>query len=116
MESVEAVVESTDVEDELTTGVVVVAVVVVSVAAVSDRVEVLQPARARPARRSVNKIEFFIGGLSCAPTDRALAPRFPRRGDWFPAGVSRDRQGTREYGTSNGFARKIGRWPGAARP
>ena len=58
----------------------------VSAVAVSDLVAELQPAKAKPARRSVNKIECFIGGLSCAPTDRPLSTRFPRREDWFLRG------------------------------
>jgi hypothetical protein len=62
----------------VTTGVVeVVAVVVVSVAAVlEDLVLLLQPLRANPARIKVNNIECFIGGLSCAPTDRAHVNQF----------------------------------------
>ena len=59
----------TDVEEDesTTTGAVaVVCIVVVSVVAVlEDLVLLLQPARANPARINVNKIEFFIGGLSC---------------------------------------------------
>lgn len=51
-------------DDCVTDGVAAVAdlvVAVVSVVAVSDLVEVLQPLKAKPARRRVNKIEFFIG-------------------------------------------------------
>lgn len=62
-------VESVAVE-EVTVGRTAVVddiVVDVSAVAVSDLVEELQPLRAKPARRSVNKIDFFIGGLSCAP-------------------------------------------------
>lgn len=40
---------------------VVIDVDVVSTAAVWERVDELQPARARPARRRVNRTEFFIG-------------------------------------------------------
>ena len=46
--------------------------VVVSVADVlEDRVLLLQPLRANPARIKVNNMVFFIGGLYCASTDRA---------------------------------------------
>lgn len=52
-------------------------VVVVSLAAVlEDLVLLLQPLRANPARIKVNNIEFFIGGLSCGPTDRLSSDRF----------------------------------------
>ena len=41
-----------------------------------DLVELLQPLRANPAKIKVNNVVFFIGGLSCAPTDPALPDRF----------------------------------------
>ena len=44
--------------------VLVVDDVVESATAVSDLVAELQPARAKPARRRVNKIDFFIRELS----------------------------------------------------
>ena len=73
-EYVEPEVESVEEDWLVTTGVVAV---VVSVAAVlEDLVLLLQPLRANPARIRVNNIEFFIGGLSCAPTDRARSVRF----------------------------------------
>ena len=50
---------------------------VASVAALlEDLVLLLQPLRANPARMSVNSIEFFIGGLIYATTDRAHTTRF----------------------------------------
>jgi hypothetical protein len=62
----------------MATGVVAVDVmVVVSVAAVwEDLVVLLQPLRANPASIKVNNIVLFIGGLSCASTDRGLVNRF----------------------------------------
>ena len=58
-------------------------VIVASVGAVlAERVLLLQPARARPARSKVNKIEFFIGGLNCWVTDRAGFVRFEHRPAW----------------------------------
>jgi len=51
------------------------AVVVVGSVA-EDLVELLQPLRANPANIKVNNDVFFIGGLSCAPTDPAHLRRF----------------------------------------
>ena len=45
-------------------------------AVLEDLVLLLQPARANPARSKVNNVVFFIGGLSCAPTDPAHLDRF----------------------------------------
>jgi hypothetical protein len=70
------VLELTEVELDETTGVLAVLMVVVSVAAVEDLVVWLQPLRANPASISVNKIECFIGGLSCPLTDRSRFFRF----------------------------------------
>ena len=61
----------------MTGEVAAVVVVVVSVAAVlEDLVLLLQPLRANPARIKVNNIVFFIGGLSCSPSDRRSSDRF----------------------------------------
>lgn len=60
---------------------IVVAVVVVETPVsgyVDDRVEWLQPLRINP-RSAAIKTVFFIGGLSCAPTDRAHVDRFAER-------------------------------------
>ena len=57
------------------TGVVGVVVVVV-VSVLEDLVLLAQPARANPARIKVNNIVFFIGGLSCDPTDPGSIDRF----------------------------------------
>jgi hypothetical protein len=65
LEVLAAVVVSEEAE-EVTVGLTAVEddiVVDVSAVAVSDLVAELQPPKARPARRSVNKIEFFIGGV-----------------------------------------------------
>lgn len=61
-----------------TVGDVVVAdvVVVVSVAALRDLIAWEHPLRTNPAKITVNKTEFFIGGLSCRITDRARLVRF----------------------------------------
>jgi hypothetical protein len=59
------------------TGEVAAVVVVVSVAAVlEDLVLLLQPLRANPASIKVNNIVFFIGGLSCSPSDPRSSDRF----------------------------------------
>ena len=82
-----AVVVESVAAEEVTVGLTAVVddiVVDVSAVAVSDLVEELQPLRAKPARRSVNKIEFFIGGLSCAPTDRPVSARFRPGMEWLP--------------------------------
>ena len=52
------------------------AVVEVEGSVAEDLVELLQPLRANPAKIKVNNVVFFIGGLSCAPTDPALPHRF----------------------------------------
>ena len=68
------------VDESITAGVVaVVLIVVVSVAAVEDLVAELQPLSASPASASVNKIDCFIGGLSCRVTDRSRLARFATR-------------------------------------
>ena len=91
--------------EEVTAGLTVVAAVVVDVStdAVSDLVEVLQPLKAKPARRSVNKTEFFIGGLSCLSTDRALPVRFRPLGNWFRAAERKRRAALRESPHGNGL-------------
>ena len=98
-------------EDEWTVGLVAVAevmVVDVSVVAVSDLVEDLQPLKARPARRSVNKIEFFIGGLSCPQTDLPRTAEFrPQRECFLPRRTTRNSRAC-ECRSSNGFARYMG--------
>lgn len=75
-----AVEDSFHVEDVVAALVLVFAAVdvdaVVSVPVLEDRVALLQPARANPAKIKVNNMVFFIGGLSCAPTDRAAIDRF----------------------------------------
>jgi hypothetical protein len=69
--------EEEDVSLEMAEDWPTVVVVVVSLAAVlEDLVLLLQPLRANPARIKVNNIEFFIGGLSCGPTDRPSSDRF----------------------------------------
>lgn len=55
--------------------VVVVTPAGVSVEVEEDLVVWLQPLRIRP-RIAAIKTVFFIGDLSCAPTDRASSPRF----------------------------------------
>jgi hypothetical protein len=66
-----------EVEASTATEGVVVVVAAVSVAAVlEDLVLLAQPLRANPANIKVNNIVFFIGGLSCAPTDPGLTDRF----------------------------------------
>jgi len=75
-ESVAAAVSST------TTGAVaevLIVVVVVSGAVLEDRVLLLQALRAKPAKINVNKIEFFIGEMSCLLTDRLISHRFSRQ-------------------------------------
>lgn len=47
-----------------------------SAVAESERMAELHPANARPAKRRVNKIEFFIGRLIYLPTDPGVPPRF----------------------------------------
>ena len=86
-----------DVDGSAITGVVeVVVAVVVSLAVWEDLVLLLQPLRANPARSKVNNIVFFIGGLSCAPTDPGLTDRFATHvGDGRSARGRMGREGLR---------------------
>lgn len=97
-----AVAAVVSVVDEDTVGVVdvVVAAVVLSAIAVSDLVEELHPLKARPASRRVNKIEFFIGRLSCASTDRPHVRGFASGGNGF----SGEKPGWSEVCASRGAA------------
>lgn len=58
----------------------VLVVVVASAVAESERIAELHPANASPARRRVNKIEFFIGRLNYLSTDPAVPRRFRNGG------------------------------------